>query len=57
MRTARVTALWASFSDIATLPPRTRDRFLRELGRVSDEEFGGQVAFPILTPIYTARRA
>ncbi|MGI0155279.1 MAG: methyltransferase domain-containing protein, partial [Thermoplasmata archaeon] len=54
--TARVTGLWRSFSDIAILPPRARARFLAGLGRVADEEFGGAVTFPMLTPLYTARR-
>ncbi len=53
---AGVTALWASFSDISTLPARRRARFLAELRRIADEEFGGTVEFSMLTSIYTARR-
>jgi SAM-dependent methyltransferase len=54
--TARVKALWGTFSDIATLPPKKRDWFLTELGRIVDGQFGHEVTFPMLTPIYTARR-
>jgi SAM-dependent methyltransferase len=57
LETSRVTALWASFSEIATLPPAPRAGFLAELGRIADEQFGGEVSFPMLTPLYTARRA
>jgi SAM-dependent methyltransferase len=56
LETARVTALWGTFSDIVTLPPKKRDRFLTEMGRIVDEEFGGKVTFPMVTPFYTARR-
>ncbi len=54
--TRRVQALWGSFSEIVTLPPRARERFLTELGRLVDDRFGGTVEIPILTPLYTARR-
>jgi SAM-dependent methyltransferase len=56
LETAHVTALWGTFSEIVTLPRRARERFLRELGRIVDEEFGGKVVFPMLTPVYSARR-
>jgi SAM-dependent methyltransferase len=54
--TERVKALWGSFSEIVTLPPWTRERFLRELGRIAEEQFEGEVDLPVLTSIYTARR-
>jgi hypothetical protein len=54
--TARVSALWATLSDVLILAPKTRRRFLSELGRVVDEQFGGAVEIPVLTPLYTARR-
>jgi SAM-dependent methyltransferase len=54
--TDRVTALWGSFSEIATLPARPRERFLQGLTRLVDDRFGGEVTFPVLTPLYTARR-
>ena len=57
LRTERVTALWGSFSEIATLPAPTRRRFLRGLTRIVDDRFGGEVRFPVLVPIYLARRA
>ena len=55
--TVRAKALWATFSDIVTLPSNQRDWFLAELGKIVDERFHGEVTFPMLTPIYTARRA
>ena len=54
--TARVQALWSTFSEIATLSPRTRAWFLGELGRLADEEFGGSVTLPTVTTVYTAQR-
>jgi SAM-dependent methyltransferase len=54
--TSRMKALWGSFSEIATLPPRKRAWFLAELGRVVDEQFGSEVKLRMVTPIYTARR-
>lgn len=56
LRTARVQALWGSFSEIVTLPPRKRAWFLNELGRIVDRRFAGEIDLPVLTPIYTARR-
>ncbi len=53
---ARAVALWATFSDVATLAPRRRRRFLMAVGRLVRERFGGQVTFPMVTPLYTARR-
>jgi SAM-dependent methyltransferase len=54
--TAQFQALWGTFSDVATLPPRRRDWFMTQIGKVVDEQFGGKVRIPMLTPIYTARR-
>jgi SAM-dependent methyltransferase len=56
MNSDRLTALWGTFSDVVTLPSRKRTWFLTELRRIADEQFGGTVSFPMLTPIYTARR-
>jgi len=56
LTTAQVRALWASFSDISTLPPRQRDEFLSGLARIADDEFGGRVKFRVVTTLYTARR-
>jgi SAM-dependent methyltransferase len=53
---ARVRALWGTFSDIVTLPPKKREWFLTELARVVDEQFGHRVEIPMLTPVYTARK-
>jgi SAM-dependent methyltransferase len=54
--TARVRALWGSFSDVMILPARRREWLLRELARVVEEEYGGRVRVPMLVPLYTARR-
>jgi len=54
--TARLKALWGTFSDVVTLSPSKRRWFLSELGRIADERFGGRVELPILTPIYVARK-
>jgi SAM-dependent methyltransferase len=54
--TERVQALWGTFSEIVTLPPARKRWFLRELGRMIDEQFRGEVDIPIHTPVYTAQR-
>ncbi|HXQ78978.1 MAG: class I SAM-dependent methyltransferase [Thermoplasmata archaeon] len=54
--TARVQALWGTFSDVVTLRPVRRVWFLSELGRIVDDQFDGKVDIPVLTPVYTARR-
>jgi SAM-dependent methyltransferase len=56
LTTPRVQALWATFSDVLTLPARERRWFLEGLGRLVDDRFGGAVTIPMLTPLYTARR-
>ena len=53
---AHVTALWSTFSDVISLPARRRAWFLRELHRIAEEQFGGRVEIPMLTPLYAARR-
>jgi hypothetical protein len=52
----QIVALWGSFSDVVTLPPRTRRRFLAAVGRLVDDEFVGRVRLPVRTPMYLARR-
>jgi SAM-dependent methyltransferase len=54
--TQRVMRLYATFSPISRLRPEKRQRLLDNLAQVSDKQFGGQVEFPITTPIYTAQR-
>ncbi len=56
LRTPRVQALWASFSEIVTLSPARRRRFLTELGFLMDERFDGVIELPVVTSLYTARR-
>jgi SAM-dependent methyltransferase len=52
----RVRSLWATFSDIVTLPPSRRVWFLDALERTVQERFGSTVSIPLRTPMYTARR-
>ncbi len=54
--TDRVVALWATFSEIAVLPAPRRARFRTALRATIDDELGGRVTIPMLTPLYTARR-
>ncbi|MCI4372428.1 MAG: class I SAM-dependent methyltransferase [Thermoplasmata archaeon] len=55
--TSQVTALWGTFSDLLVLPAMKRRWFLARLAEIVDEEFDGRVQIPMLTYIYTARRA
>lgn len=52
----RVRALYATYSPVATLPARRRQRFLNEVARIAAEEFGRRVTIRMLTPVYTAPR-
>lgn len=54
--TERVVAIFASFSDIATLRAPARRRFLEDLEGVLTGTFGATVGLPMRTPLYTARR-
>jgi SAM-dependent methyltransferase len=56
LTTAQVRALWGTFSDVLTLPLSKRIWFLDGLAKVADEQFDGQVHFPVVTPVYSARR-
>jgi SAM-dependent methyltransferase len=56
LTTPAVVALYATFSEIASLSPAARRTFLEGLARISDEEFGGRVTIRLLTPLYTAQR-
>ncbi len=54
--TARLRALYATYSSITRLHPAERDRILDAVCDVADRQFGGQVERRMTTPIYTARR-
>jgi len=56
LSTAHVRGLWSTFSEVATLPARKRLRLLASLAEVIDERFNGGIQFPVVTPVYTARR-
>jgi ubiquinone/menaquinone biosynthesis C-methylase UbiE len=54
--TARLVALYSTFSPIQALDPDSRQKFLTEFARIVDEQFRGQVERPLTTVLYTARR-
>jgi SAM-dependent methyltransferase len=56
MTTAQTVDLYRTFPTILRLPRGERDRLLADLARISDDQFGGQVERPMLTPLYTARK-
>lgn len=51
-----IRSLYGSFSSITTLAEGPRERLLDELVRVADEEFGGRVERPLVSPVYIAQR-
>ena len=53
---ARMRALFASFSPIIRLDDATRAAVLDAVQTVAERDFGGSVELPILTSLYTARR-
>jgi len=53
--TARVVALYRTFSPIQALEPERLERFLADLARIAEREFGGRVERPFTTALYTAR--
>jgi SAM-dependent methyltransferase len=54
--TARVAALYRTFSPIQALAPERREALLADLARIADEQFGGRVERPFTSVLYTARR-
>jgi SAM-dependent methyltransferase len=54
--TAQVRGLYATFSPISRLHAPERQQLLDALARIADDDFGGRVERPLVTPIYTARR-
>lgn len=50
-------ALYATFSNVTRLPEAERESVLDEIARVAREEFGGMVERPMLTSVYTCRKA
>ncbi|HEY7900664.1 MAG TPA: class I SAM-dependent methyltransferase [Caulobacteraceae bacterium] len=55
--TARLVALYATFSPIIALDDDSRRRLLSELGTIADRDFGGRVERSYSTILYTARRS
>jgi trans-aconitate methyltransferase len=54
--TARLVALYSTYSSIQALEPDSRQQFLEDLARIADQQFGGRVERPLVTILYTARR-
>jgi SAM-dependent methyltransferase len=54
--TATLVGLYRTFSEVSTLPPRVRERFLRDVADLIDRRFHGRVRVPTRTTLYTARR-
>lgn len=54
--TGQVTALAATFSQVATAPPDTQRAFLSALAELVERDFGGSVERRLLTPLYTGRK-
>lgn len=54
--TARLRALYSTFSPIQRLPDERREAILDELALVAERDFGGHVTRRLLTSLYTARR-
>jgi SAM-dependent methyltransferase len=54
--TARLVALYSTFSPVQTIEPEARQVFLTDLARIVDEQFGGSVERPFITVLYTARK-
>ena len=54
--TARLVALYSTFSPIQSLEPEARQVFLGSLAHIADEQFGGHVERPFTSVLYTARK-
>lgn len=52
-----IRALYATFSNVTRLPRLEQQEILDEIARVAREDFNGVVDRPMLTVIYTARKA
>ena len=55
--TARLVALYGSFSVVLHLDPETRAKFLSDFAAIIDGQFAGRVERPLTTTLYMARRA
>jgi SAM-dependent methyltransferase len=49
--------LFGTFSPILALSPETRESVLDEIAAIADADFGGRVARPLVTRMYTARKS
>jgi SAM-dependent methyltransferase len=54
--TARLVALYSTFSPIQALEPDSRREFLSKLAQIADEQFGGRVERALVTVLYTGQR-
>jgi hypothetical protein len=56
LETARLRALYATYSPIQALPPDKRARLLEGVTAIADRDFGGKVERQFSTVLYMARR-
>jgi SAM-dependent methyltransferase len=54
--TATLVGLYGTFSEVSTLPPKVRERFLADVAELIDRRFHGRVRIPTRTTLYSARR-
>ena len=54
--TARLVALYGSFSVVLHLPPEPRAKFLGDLAEIIDRDFAGKVERPLTTSLYMGQR-
>jgi SAM-dependent methyltransferase len=54
--TARLVALYSTYSTIQALDPHARRELLSNLARIADEQFGGRIERPLVTVLYTGKR-
>lgn len=52
----QVVALYATFSDVRSLPPEVADRFLRDILTLARDRFHNRVVIRMRTPLVVARR-
>jgi SAM-dependent methyltransferase len=56
LNTTELTALYATFSPISSLPPAEQGHVLEGLAKIAERQFGGTVERPMVTSVYIAQR-
>jgi SAM-dependent methyltransferase len=54
--TQGIRGLFGSFSPVLSLAPDRREAFLDSIAEIAERDFGGRVAKPLVTALYTARK-